>query len=101
PLASAACHASLHDALPIFQSWLGAAAVMWGSSELVMAAHFGVSLASFGSVLLLAVRIHQLQRGWSPRGGPVPPRFRPLLWANLGDRKSTRLNSSHVRSSYA
>lgn len=66
------------------QSWLGAAAVMWGSSELVMAAHFGVSLASFGSVLLLAVRIHQLQRGWSPRGGPVPPRFRPLLWANLG-----------------
>lgn len=70
-------------ALLIVQSWLGAVAVMWGSSELVMAGHFGVSLASFGSVLLLAVRIRQLETGQSHRGGSVPPRFRSLLWATL------------------
>lgn len=70
-------------ALLVIQSWLGAVAVMWGSSEAVMAGHFGVSLASFGSVLLLAVRIRQLETGRSHRNGPVPPRFRALLWATL------------------
>ena len=69
--------------LLVLQSWLGAVAVMWGSSEAVMAGHFGVSLASFGSVFLLAVRIRQLETGRTYRNGPVPPRFRGLLWANL------------------
>lgn len=69
--------------LLLLQSWLGAVAVMWGSSDAVMAAHFGVSLASFGTVLLLAVRIRQLETGLALRQGPVPSRFRLLLGITL------------------
>ncbi|MCE7794739.1 heme A synthase [Salipaludibacillus sp. CUR1] len=39
----------------IFQGLLGAAAVVWGQSDAVMALHFGFSLISFTSVLLLTV----------------------------------------------
>jgi cytochrome c oxidase assembly protein subunit 15 len=39
----------------IFQGLLGAAAVVWGQSDAVMALHFGFSLVSFGSVLLLTI----------------------------------------------
>ncbi|BAS25960.1 COX15/CtaA family protein [Limnochorda pilosa] len=67
----------------LLQSWLGAAAVMWGSSPPVLATHFGVSLGAFGAVLLLAVRVRQLATGRSYRGGPVPARFRSLLWVSL------------------
>ncbi|KAA6452993.1 COX15/CtaA family protein [Bacillus swezeyi] len=37
----------------ILQALLGAAAVVFGSSDLIMALHFGISLISFASVLLL------------------------------------------------
>lgn len=39
----------------IFQGLLGAAAVVWGQSDAVMALHFGFSLISFTSVLLLTI----------------------------------------------
>ncbi|MCR6111254.1 heme A synthase [Bacillus sp. A301a_S52] len=39
----------------IFQGLLGAAAVVWGQSDAVMALHFGFSLVSFASVLLLTI----------------------------------------------
>ncbi|ADU30899.1 COX15/CtaA family protein [Evansella cellulosilytica] len=39
----------------VFQGLLGAAAVVWGQSNAVMALHFGFSLISFASVLLLTV----------------------------------------------
>ena len=39
----------------ILQGLLGAAAVVWGQSNAVMALHFGFSLVSFASVLLLTV----------------------------------------------
>jgi heme a synthase len=39
----------------IFQGLLGAAAVAWGQSDAVMALHFGFSLVSFASVLLLCL----------------------------------------------
>lgn len=39
----------------IFQGLLGAAAVVWGQSDAVMALHFGFSLVSFTSVLLLTI----------------------------------------------
>lgn len=44
----------------LLQSFLGAAAVVWGSPPFVMATHFGVSLASFGTVFLLTIRIKAL-----------------------------------------
>lgn len=60
----------------LLQSFLGAAAVMWGSPPAVMATHFGVSLASFGSVLLLSVRLMELtaadrEGGADPAGPPA------------------------------
>lgn len=39
----------------IFQGLLGAAAVVWGQSDAVMALHFGFSLVSFASVVLLTI----------------------------------------------
>ncbi|WP_347550510.1 heme A synthase [Pseudalkalibacillus hwajinpoensis] len=41
--------------LIVFQGLLGAAAVVWGQSDLVLASHFGFSLASFASVVLLTI----------------------------------------------
>ena len=41
----------------VFQGLLGAAAVVWGQSDAVLALHFGFSLLSFASVALLAVYI--------------------------------------------
>ncbi|NPC92440.1 heme A synthase [Bacillus sp. WMMC1349] len=43
----------------ILQALLGAAAVVFGSSALVMALHFGISLVSFASVLLLTLLIFE------------------------------------------
>ncbi|MCF6136968.1 COX15/CtaA family protein [Pseudalkalibacillus berkeleyi] len=43
----------------LFQGLLGAAAVVWGQSSFVLALHFGFSLISFASVVLLAVVIFE------------------------------------------
>jgi cytochrome c oxidase assembly protein subunit 15 len=46
----------------VLQGLLGAAAVVWGQNEAVMALHFGFSLLSFASVALLSVLLFQLGR---------------------------------------
>ncbi|GER68421.1 heme A synthase [Weizmannia acidilactici] len=43
----------------LLQAYLGAAAVVWGSSSVVMALHFGISLISFASVLMLTLLIFE------------------------------------------
>ena len=43
----------------ILQALLGAAAVVFGSSALIMALHFGISLISFASVLLLTLLVFE------------------------------------------
>lgn len=43
----------------IFQALLGAAAVIWSQSEFVLALHFGISLISFASILLLTFVIFE------------------------------------------
>ncbi|MGP4080380.1 COX15/CtaA family protein [Pseudalkalibacillus sp. R45] len=43
----------------VFQGLLGAAAVIWGQSSFVLALHFGFSLISFASVVLLSVVIFE------------------------------------------
>src|SRR5690625_4323047 len=65
----------------VLQGLIGAAAVVWGQSDYVLAVHFGVSLISFAAVFLLTLLIFEIDRKL--------------------DRKSTRLNSSHVAISYA
>ncbi|MFN2746088.1 MULTISPECIES: COX15/CtaA family protein [Bacillus] len=46
----------------ILQALLGAAAVVFGSSALIMALHFGISLISFASVLLLTFLIFEADK---------------------------------------
>ncbi|MCF6410426.1 COX15/CtaA family protein [Pseudalkalibacillus salsuginis] len=43
----------------VFQGLLGAAAVVWGQSSFVLALHFGFSLISFASVVLLTMVIYE------------------------------------------
>lgn len=44
----------------ILQGLIGAAAVVWGQSDFVLAIHFGVSLISFASVFLLTMLIFEI-----------------------------------------
>ena len=46
----------------IFQGLIGAAAVVWGQSDFVLAAHFGISLISFASVFLLTLLIFEIDQ---------------------------------------
>ena len=46
----------------VLQALIGAAAVMWGQSDFVLAAHFGISLLSFASVFLLTLLIFETDK---------------------------------------
>ncbi|WP_077320304.1 COX15/CtaA family protein [Virgibacillus proomii] len=46
----------------IFQALLGAAAVKWGQSDAVLAAHFGISLVSFAGIFLLTLLIFEVDK---------------------------------------
>lgn len=59
----------------VFQGLLGAAAVVWGQSDAVMALHFGFSLVSFASVMLLTVLAFE---------NDMPPKYvKPVITARL------------------
>lgn len=46
----------------ILQGLIGAAAVLWGQSNFVLAAHFGISLISFAAVFLLTLLIFEIDK---------------------------------------
>jgi len=46
----------------VLQALIGAAAVVWGQSDAVLALHFGISLISFASVLLLTLLVFEVDR---------------------------------------
>ena len=46
----------------VLQALIGAAAVVWGQSDFVLAAHFGISLVSFAAVFLLMLLIFELDK---------------------------------------
>ncbi|RLQ95938.1 heme A synthase [Falsibacillus albus] len=46
----------------VLQALIGAAAVVWGQSDFVLAIHFGISLVSFASVLLLTLLIFEVDQ---------------------------------------
>ncbi|MCQ6275132.1 heme A synthase [Bacillus sp. V3B] len=46
----------------VLQGLIGAAAVIWGQSDFVLAAHFGISLVSFATVLLLTLLIFEVDK---------------------------------------
>jgi heme a synthase len=49
----------------VLQGLIGAAAVIWGQSDAVLALHFGISLISFASVFLLTLLIFEVDRKFS------------------------------------
>ncbi|WP_284140934.1 MULTISPECIES: heme A synthase [unclassified Virgibacillus] len=46
----------------VLQGLIGAAAVMWGQSDFVLAMHFGISLISFAAVFLLTLLIFEIDQ---------------------------------------
>lgn len=46
----------------VLQGLIGAAAVIWGQSDFVLALHFGISLISFAAVLLLTILIFEIDK---------------------------------------
>src|SRR5207253_5613689 len=80
---------SLHDALPIW-SIAGVSWRLHGTSSL--------SMASTSSVCIRLLWLLELGRG---RCIVVMPIKASSVWTCCADRKSTRLNSSHVAISYA
>jgi heme a synthase len=51
----------------IIQALMGAAAVMWGQNPYIMALHFGISMISFASVLLLALLVFEFDNKFDAR----------------------------------
>lgn len=64
----------------LLQAGLGAAAVVWPQSEAVLALHFGISLLSFASVLLLSVITFQQNRGAQIISSSVSKGYRNFVW---------------------
>ena len=46
----------------IFQALLGAAQVLWGQGDFILALHFGISLISFSTVLLLTLIVFEVDK---------------------------------------
>lgn len=46
----------------LLQALIGAAAVMWGQSDFILAAHFGISLLSFATVFLLMLIVFEADK---------------------------------------
>lgn len=73
------------------QALLGAAAVKWEQSSIVMALHFGFSLIAFAGTLLLAITVLRMDRpahpdGWGEQldaGFRVSTGFRNAVWFSL------------------
>lgn len=48
----------------VLQALIGAAAVVWGQSDFVLALHFGISLISFATIFLLMLLIFEADKMW-------------------------------------
>src|SRR5690606_2043843 len=58
------------------QGLIGAAAGMWGQSDVVLALYFGLSLISFASVLLLTLLISEVDKNFDASPLVIDPRLR-------------------------
>lgn len=65
----------------IVQALIGAAAVMWGQSDFVLAAHFGISLVSFASVFLLMLLIFEIDQKWDTKSLFIKKKHRLEIYA--------------------
>ncbi|MDI3316336.1 MAG: COX15/CtaA family protein [Bacillota bacterium] len=69
-------------AFVVVESFLGAAAVLWGEPTAMLALHFGISLLAFTGIWLLTASLLQGEEARRRRSRPVPARFRRLGWAS-------------------
>src|SRR5690606_40155649 len=96
PAAAEVCALSLHDALPISP----ATTLAWarsGNGRVIV-----VGAKKVTEPLPTPIAPMEAPRSWNaPAGVAVSMALGPVPITTLSDRKSTRLNSSHVKISYA
>lgn len=63
------------------QALIGAAAVLWGQNDFVLALHFGISLISFAAVLLLTLLIFEVDQRFDASSIVIDKRMK---WHTLG-----------------
>ncbi|ASS91687.1 MAG: heme A synthase [Bacillaceae bacterium] len=60
----------------VLQALIGAAAVVWGQSDAVLALHFGISLISFAAVLLLTLLIFEVDKKFDADNAVIGKKMR-------------------------
>ena len=63
------------------QALIGAAAVLWGQNDFVLALHFGISLISFAAVLLLTLLIFEVDQRFDASSIVIDSRMK---WHTIG-----------------
>ncbi|AIF43878.1 heme A synthase [Virgibacillus sp. SK37] len=72
---------SLSVVFLIVQALIGAAAVLWGQSDFVLAAHFGISLISFAAVFLVMLLIFEIDRKFDAESLVIQKKHRLEIYA--------------------
>lgn len=65
----------------VLQALIGAAQVLWGQGDFILALHFGISLISFASVLLLTLLIFEVDKKYDAEHVHVG---KALKWHTIG-----------------
>lgn len=65
----------------ILQALIGAAQVLWGQGDFILALHFGISLISFASVLLLTLLVFEVDKKYDAENVHVGKK---LKWHTIG-----------------
>src|SRR5690606_41670397 len=92
------CTLSLHDALPI---WSYIRQITFVTVLKTMASNLTITHLRFDAVAEEGIRLNGLMAGNYLRNGMASVMLRATCTETHRDRKSTRLNSSHVKISYA
>ena len=64
----------------VLQALIGAAAVVWGQSPVVMALHFGISLISFAAVFLLTLLIFEVDKKFDAKSLIIDKKMRLQIY---------------------
>ncbi|GAA0446041.1 heme A synthase [Lentibacillus halophilus] len=65
----------------LLQALIGAAAVIWNQSDLIMATHFGISLISFTAVFLLTLLIFEIDQKFDAKSLTIKKKHRREIYA--------------------
>ena len=60
----------------VLQALLGAAQVKWGQGDFILALHFGISLISFATVLLLTLIVFEVDKKFNAQRVRISPKLR-------------------------